>query len=662
MNKELYIPSCHKYIKKKDGTPDSQRIFSVAKSAYKAKKPDQELEDDKLFHFLKANNIIPEGVKKEDIDTEHLELCFTIISQYKCNSICQLCAYSPLYKNLLEPQESIIIGYALSNWKNLQILLNAGLTCRHFRAMIPVSENSSVSVIPLNRLAFEYMEKVPKSQSDMLSITENIISTLKQNNKNKLCSDDFKIAKKYLDNLFHSNYQNLPSDKIGNILKKYFQLSAQFEPDTEPVTQHITKNTEEQQPVHLEGLLTGKEAVTTGTRNSLQEITGKKKTIQLPKEPKPVLSQKTFVNKNAFPATLKKEKLSDNKITHKKEIKTCYTKNISAEEITSSSVLETERIPHSWQISHKELQVFHAINLETADTFRIKFFLEELLRTPLLPMELVADGKASSWILLYVQNKFYFFEKSNLTILDIMLPYLVKSKFRKIICYEPYQLYAYFYQQQIYDATLFSIRLGLDFAFPPIFWKCDINTALQQICNRENPDQAPAVMNSMRNYIRAFRILSGAGIEKEKRYWKKYYIMKFLGYSYNIKEFRKSKYALFSKETLEGYEFTYSDKDILSAPYMAVRYEIHWKSEETFPVNELLAEISKYRIPEVHDILLLSYYQNHIVFAVPRAEYGYLCDLVNNITCEFAEINKKLPIRIDERILNGENEKLAAQT
>ena len=105
------------------------------------------------------------------------------------------------------------------------------------------------------------------------------------------------------------------------------------------------------------------------------------------------------------------------------------------------------------------------------------------------------------------------------------------------------------------------------------------------------------------------------------------------------------------KETLEGYEFTYSDKDILAAPYMAVQYEIHWKSEEIFPVDELLAEISKYRIPEVHGILLLSYCQNHIVFAAPCAKYGYLCDLINNVACEFAETNKKLPIRIDESIL-----------
>ena len=110
MKKGLYVPACHKYIRKRDGTPDQQRIFNVAKSAFKAKYPNQKLEDRELISFLKANHVIPEETKGEDLNTEHPELCFTIISQYKCNSTCQLCAYSPLFKNQWEMQESILLG------------------------------------------------------------------------------------------------------------------------------------------------------------------------------------------------------------------------------------------------------------------------------------------------------------------------------------------------------------------------------------------------------------------------------------------------------------------------------------------------------------------------------------------------------------------------
>ena len=75
----------------------------------------------------------------------------------------------------------------------------------------------------------------------------------------------------------------------------------------------------------------------------------------------------------------------------------------------------------------------------------MRLFLEKLLMTPLLPMETLIDNKGSSWVLLYVQGKFFYYSSSNLTILDTILPYIEKSAFRKIICYEPYQLYEYFF-------------------------------------------------------------------------------------------------------------------------------------------------------------------------------------------------------------------------
>ena len=626
MKKELYVPACHKYIRKRDGTPDQQRIFSVAKSAFKAKYPDQKLEDRELISFLKANHVIPEETKGEDLNTEHPELCFTIISQYKCNSICQLCAYSPLFKNQWEMQESILIGYALRSWNNLQALLESGLTCRHFRAMIPVSEKSSVSVIPLNRLAFEYMEKVPKSQSDMLSISENIIHTLKQNNKNKLSADDFKIAKKYLDNLFLSNYHALPPEKIENILKKCFQLH--FRPAPEPSTQQ-EKQEEimEESPLRLEGLLAGKSLTTAGNRNPLQE-------------------------------TASKKKVTDDK--REKAVHTCYTKDISSVPIKPISAAAMERPPHIWQITCKELQDFPAVNLDTADKWQMRLFLEKLLMTPLLPMETLIDNKGSSWVLLYVQGKFYYYSSSNLTILDTILPYIEKSAFRKIICYEPYQLYEYFFRQQVYGITLFSIRLGMDFACSPALWNCNINTVLHEKCKTENPDHAPAVMDSMRNYYKMFQHLSKTGLEKKKMYWERYYIMKFLGYSYHRKGSGLTGKPLFLKETLDGYQFTYTGKDTLMAPYMAVRYQIRWESKDEFPIESMLSEIMKHRIPEIHEILLLSYSKNNMIFSILPSEYGYLCDLVNNIACYFAEINEKLPVYIDEDILSSQNEKCAA--
>ena len=48
------------------------------------------------------------------------------------------------------------------------------------------------------------------------------------------------------------------------------------------------------------------------------------------------------------------------------------------------------------------------------------------------------------------------------------------------------------------------------------------------------------------------------------------------------------------------------------------------------------------------------------IFCLLPSEYGYLCDLVNNIACHFAELRKKSPVHIDECITSKENEKCGA--
>lgn len=221
MSNQFYIPACHKFIKTKDGEPNAQRIFSVAKTAFKQKNPNTILDDEQLLQYLTMNGLIDETTNKEDIDLNQIEMCFSIITQYKCNAICQLCGYSPLYKNQLENQEAVLLGYSLSSWNNLQLLLHSGVSCRLFRAMIPVSEKSAVSVVPLNRLAFEYMEKVPKRQEDMLSIADKIVASIKQNNKDKLSASDFKIVHRYLNNLYNSNFRYLKNEDIGRCLKHF---------------------------------------------------------------------------------------------------------------------------------------------------------------------------------------------------------------------------------------------------------------------------------------------------------------------------------------------------------------------------------------------------------------------------------------------------------
>jgi len=664
MAKELFVPACYKYIQKKDGTQDTQRIFSVTKSAYLTKYPEQTLDDDRLFDFLYTNNILSSKIAREDIDTDHVELCFTIISQYNCNSTCQLCAYSPLYKNQFEMQESTLIGYAINNWQNLQNLIHSGVTCRCFRAVIPVSSKSTVPVVPLNRLAYEYLEKIPKSQTDMTSITTKIITMVKNNNKNKLSDEDLKIAQKYLDNLCNGNYQHWNTEKIAHILKDCFQLSYCEKNNTLPEKTSITtKDTSIQTVQPLAGLLTNKPAIAPSIRNTPQETLSKKlsppnKVVNSQRQSKaatPSLSsttnsQESDLSCNSFPPN----EANFTALTHK-NIKANYNQKASTnKKIITQTPLE--RKPFLWSMLPNTFQEYACINLDNADTLQMELFLEHLLMTPLLPVEMVSNVK-EDWILLYAKEHLYCYSKNNLTILDTILPYISKSRFRKLICYEPYQLYSYFHNQGVYELHIFSIRLAMDFVIAEQYWHVTPDISLSQVQNFENISQAPNITTYIKNYPILYQKLSQR-LEQldsliQNLYSEKRYIAKLLGYSYNKSTYCVSDLPLFASETLDTYVYTYTLDNTMVPPYLAIRFQISWKSETYFPIKKLLIQMVKNKVLERHDIGLLSFNNTEIIFAVSDNEYNYICSLTNDLANYFAEQENKIPVTIDECVLGG---------
>lgn len=654
MKKELFVPACHQYIKNKDGTPNIQRIFSVAKSAYQSKYPKQLLNDNELFAFLQASHVIPAEAKEEELDTEHTELCFSVISQYKCNSICQLCAYSPLYKNQFEIQESILIGYALTSWKNLQNLLNSGITCRHFRAMIPVSENSAVMVVPLNRLAFEYLEKIPKSQTDLLSVTDKIIISLKENNKDKLSAADLKIAKKFLDNLYNSNFQNLESKEIDRILKECFQLSYCEIDNADVPSQTISKEKPGPKAACLEGLLTGKQNAVPVNRNMQKEVPRKNTSAKNSPKGNPTFKKPLIPTENPTHKldSTKKEIISSEP---KLDITASYTQEKDCQKLIDTSDNLLERTPLAWECPQDAFLHISSINLDNADSAQIQLFLNQLLITPILPMEIVNYQKKEV-ALIYTGKQFFYYSKSNLIILDALLPYIEKSRFRKILCYEPYELYAYFHQQQCHSVQIFSLRLAMDFTCPAHLWNCAPDLIFKEHLQVEIPVGEATVIHIMKHYQmlygKAIDMLRKIEPKRKSDYQEKYYLSLLLGYSYHKEVYSSFKGRLFSKETLTGFAFTYSPKEKMVSPYKAVCFQIHWNSKECFPVEALLAKIVEHKVPEKHNIFLLAFKRNCISFAVTDAEYNYCCELVNHLSSYFAEKRNKLPVHIDEGIWN----------
>lgn len=612
MKQNLYIPTCYKFLNQKDGTPDYQRIYSVSKSAFNLKYPDQEIDDQVLFNFLQANSLLPSSMSIDEMDTQKLDLCFSVISQYKCNSICQLCGYSPLYTNQLETEESILLGYSISNWKNLQLLLNAGVTCRLFRSRIPVSETSAIPVVPLNRLAFEYLETIPESQDDLLDVPAKIVASLKENNKGKLSAADFKIILRYLENLYNSKYQYTEVEVITSILKNHYRLSLKATDTTKESLQKptITSPLESQ---FLEGFLGAKKPVKTLTRNAQQEIPDKK-TINSINENNPLPSPQTREAKITMPDTVR---------------------NIQY-----------------WEMTVSDFNNSSVINLEEADTYQIELFKNALLRMPILPAEIVKHEK-KDWLIVYALEKYYIYEKNNPLLLDILTPYITKSKYRKLLCFEPYQLLSYLYHYDVFDLELFSIRIFMDIYDAESTWALAPAQVLQHIYPFQNPDHSSSLIFCMRNYQKAYNILLSKYADLSdtlySQYEKKLNLTRLLGYSYDLSKICQKSKFLFQSEERAEYIFCYDKTESVHSPYIAIQFTIHWNSKEPFNMVLLLENMVSLKIPYKYDCYLLSYDTEELHIALPEKYYSFICETIYHISYKIAKKENKLPLTIDEK-------------
>ena len=634
----LSVPSCYKYIKTKEGEADYQRIYGVAVSAYQTKYPDAPIIKEEIFRYLQLSQVIPEKYNPELLNMDYVELCFSIISQFQCNSICQICPYSTLYRNTHEKEETIVLGFALSTWENLQRIIQAGVTSRLFRAMIPVSEKSKVMVVPLNRLAFEYLEKIPKSQEDMLSITDKIISILKRNNQNKLSASDFKIAKKYLDNLYNGNYTNCGDDVLKKALKDGFNISVegisskQQLADTNKSAPPVNNKPLESKPAaHINGFL-GKrpiqpepQAVQKPDDKILQSASG---TI------KPKIEQKT----------LKEENIDNNEKTADQKIISTYT-------VTNN--LQPERqhstfLQFPWKLTKKDLKEKKTIILSQTQSFNQSILQEDLLLTPLLPMEVI-NVEGTSVLLFMANHKFYCFERNNPVILDMLLPYVTASSYRKILCYEPYLLYSYFASEQAFDVTITGLRFYFALFKSLSSLKLYPAEAIAKIC-RINQTNFPDMLALYKKTQLVFeKMLAKEDTEKVKQFREMNHIAKIVGYSETSHSQFYPAATIVNAESQNGYIFNYKPGSQLKGTYRAVTFFLHWNDESSFPTKEMLSILSD-------DIIfrkgsaLLRFDEYSIVFAVLPEHYDYLCDKINEIGYRIAKKYKKLPVMIDEKV------------
>ena len=608
----LTVPSCHKFIKTPTGEPDYQRIYSVAVSAYQTKYPNELLKKDELFRYLQMSRIIPQDLDPDRINLEHVELCFTIISQFQCNAICQLCPYSSLYRNTNEKDETLILGYALKTWDNLQRIKASGVKSRMFRAMIPVSEKSKVMVVPLNRLSFEYLETIPKSQEDMLSITDKIISLLRQNNQSKLSAADFKIAKKYLDNLYNGNYSKISMELLDKAMRKAFNLGLQV---STPVA-------------HIDGFLS---SVNVRSIPKTPVHQREKKPKEYPPLPKPV--------KELKPVPKKPPENKENKQVQKDQ-------NVLGTYTVQASKGKEESVYLPWRITKQILIDKKTIFLSQSDSFDQNTLRNDLLLTPLLPMEIIYIADTTA-VLFMANHKLYCYERNNPVILDLLLPYITASSYRKILCYDSILLYKYFAEEQVYDVAICGLNLYFSLYESLSSLRIHPAEALSKICKKHKME-FPDILNLYKQTQLVFeRNLAKDNQIQCKKLRMMERISKILGYS------EASRTAFLSTSILSSYgigrySFNYKSGVTLKGEYIAITYFIHWNDQSYFPITEMLAIFSENIIFRKGSAVL--YFDNEcVIFAVRPEHRDYLCDLVNETAYQIGNSHNKLPVSIDEK-------------
>lgn len=616
MNRPLYIPACRKYLEDENGIMDVQKLFSLSRQAYSLKYPKEFPDHQELLSFLQANNLVPPSYRVEELNTEQVEFCFSIITKYNCNSLCQLCGYSPLYKNQLEEQEAILLGYALSSWKNLQSLIHSGITSRHFRAMISMTEKSKVAVVPLNRLAFEFMEKIPKSQNDMRNLPELITNAIKENNKNKLSTTDAKVAQRYLENLQNSNYQYIKTEVIQRILKKDYKLDFKENPNSNEQT---TNNS-----VYIDGFLGNNTPEKSTARNILQEQPSEKRITQ---ESVKELLPNSVKNNDASTA---EEKKTANESTKEKPV--------------PKSPAEKTHTVLEWNLAKTELHNCITVDLDHASKQQYKKFLDCLLVTPILPVE-TGMLENEPVVFICMNEKLYYFSTLNSVILDDMIPYITQSKFRKIICFEPYRLYSYLYEQQITSATLFSIKIFSD-CFDEL--KQDNNhpkTIIKRLLARENKTSSHDLYFSMSNYQKLYETID-MKYKLPAEYNEKMLFCQLLGFSFIRNRISRTALPLFTEIVDNSYIFTYSVNETLEEPFKPVQIKFAWNDTSDFPVDVLMIKLVAFNFYYKYQVYLLSYAKNTIIFAIHKNKISTVCEIINNVTCSIAEERNKTPINV----------------
>lgn len=651
------IPACHSHLK---NNPNRLKMMlSLAEQGCKERYPDITISQEQLFTFFHGAGIISNNETLPEKSRESTTDCFSIVSEYKCSFICQICPLSPRYKNIKDTEESALLTYALSCPQNFNSLKSRGVESKMFQSLFLVNPTPSgplAATLPLNRLVFFYLECTANTLTSFSSLPADITAAIKRDNQEKLTEDNIKSINVYLKQI-QKSYSEQTEDIIETILKDSYGLASKISTTKEEVKNSplpekniIQPSVTQKEELHTASKEISKDTETVVTKNKAYTT---KDTVQ----PSDINCLEGFLSQppNNNLTDIKSPLMTKPALYMNKEpVKV----NIVPEnpEISVSDENNTMFLPSCFSASDNG--GYPVIPLSMNSAIERQELLSFLLNHPKLALEVVTDSKTGrESLLIYGSGTFYLLDCADPVAASILNQFLSKSPVRNQICFDPYRLYNYYAKNNLPNHRIFSLRAAYT-ALAKFQKRCHlktINGMILELTSRTNTYELPTYIFCMPYYLKMYEVITQNSDfqikESQDLFMDISSINALLGISYDIQDYiaTPSEVTLFELGDNLEIDFHY-DKESMSMK--SGIYSVTYTFANAHPSNniamEILYQFARKELMMKFSYRLLAFHKNSFTIATKEKDYTHLCEIVANMATHIATCKGLLPIYVSE--------------
>lgn len=652
------IPACHSYLK--DDLQRLQILLSLAEQGCKERYPDIMVSREQLLTLFHGAGIIKEGTSLSGMETPLNADCFSIVSEYKCSYICQICPLSGRYKNAREAEESTLLSYALATPENFKWLKESGVDSTMFQSLFlinPVPSGSLVPTLPLNRLVYFYLECTANTLHSFTSLPADITAAIERDNQKKLTKNNVTAINQYLKQL-RKNDRGDSERVIAGILRDVYKLNPKMTPSTvrikepHPPEDPIQQSEKKELNPPTDEVSKKPEKITTNEKRGLEEKVNEFKT-----HPTEVSCLEGLLTQKVKAESPKAQPVLPQIPALYIKKKPPQVKEVLPEpEPPTAGKKETLFLPSCF--SKDDNGGYPVIMLSMYNAIDQEAFLSFLLNHPKLALEVITDAKTGEECLLFFGSQlFYLIKCSDPGAVDVLSQFLAKSSIRNQICLDPYRLYNYLSKHRLPVQNVFSLRAAYT-ALTKMQNRSHlrtINEMITELVSRTNHHGLPAHIFCMPYYLKMQEVITQNHVfcqkETQDLFLNISSINTLLGISYELQESvaAPSCNTLFELDENLNYSFHYiKDSMDMKTGIYSVTYTFSHSQPSNNIAMDLLYRFARKELMTKFSYRLLAFQHDSFTIATKEDDYSHLCEIVANMATHIATNKGLLPIYVSE--------------